>query len=221
MKKKLIVFLVFAMMSAGLYAQQPGQSTFGFRLGMARGLAAGLESDSWSSWDNGTFREGSWEESNRFNFNVALYYAYTFAPNMSLQVELNFMVYQGIDFEAEGRWEEDWWDGWNHHWDSGSWSDSWYFTYTSLDIPILIRYNFFNGLLGVLVGPHISIPIAGDTSGLNTTFGATIGGQGLLPLWGGRIVGDLRFIADFNRLADGYRVRRQALVLTVGYERSL
>jgi len=217
MKKKLLVLLVLVTLGTGLYAQQAGQRTFGARLGLARGFWSGLDSMSWSD-STGWWEE--WEQSNRFNFNVALYVAYTFTPTISLQAELNFMINQGFTEEwAEG----DWWGTW--------WSDSYNWSYTSLDIPVLLRYNFFHGLLGFLVGPHISIPIAGDDiSELNTTFGITVGGQGLFPIGPGRLVGDLRFVADFNRLIDysyhdpfsgdsfTMRIRRQAVILTVGYE---
>jgi len=242
MKKKLLVILILVMMSTGLYAQQVGQSTFGFRLGGARGLWRGLESegwiiDSWSDWHGSSSSHWTvrteWEESNRSNFKAVIYYAYTFRNNLSLQVELNVMVNQGIEVEMREHITENhsWWGwGWdNGSWDSGSWTDSWTtewsetFTYTSIDIPILLRHNFFYGLLGFLIGPHISIPVAGDyINELNTTFGITIGGQGLFPIWGGRLVGDLRFIADFNRLVendwDDGGIRRQALAITVGYE---
>ena len=210
MKKKLLVILVLVMMSMGLYAQQAGTHTFGFRLGMAFGLWAGLEDDGYSSWSDGM---GGWgwyefEESNRSNFNFAVYYAYTFRDNFSLQIELNYMINQGIDVESQGG-----------HTHGGSWSDSHEFTYTSIDIPVLLRYNFFHGFFGLLIGPHISIPLMGDyVDDIQVTFGITAGVQGFFPLGAGFLVGDVRFIADFNEIVDGSDIRRQALAITVGYE---
>ena len=191
MKKKLLVILVLVMMSTGLYAQQAGQSTLGFRLGIARGMASGLDNN----------------ESNISTLNPVVYYAYTFMNNVSLQMELNVGVRAGIDIE----WVQHWW------WGTTSRTEEW--RYTSIDIPVLLRYNFFHGLLGFMAGPHISIPVgydyvAGDSPSM--TFGVTAALQGLFPLGGVRFVGDLRFITDFNNIVSG--LRRQALAVTAGLE---
>ncbi|MCL2233074.1 MAG: hypothetical protein FWB99_08365 [Treponema sp.] len=182
--KKLIVILVLVMMSTGLYAQQAGQSTLGFRIGIARGMVSGL----------------SGNESNVSTLNPVVYYAYTFMDNFSLQLEISTAVRAGIDYE--------WW------WGTGEWR------YTSIDIPVLLRYNFFHGLLGFMAGPHISIPVGydyingGDSPSM--TFGVTAALQGLFPLGGVRFVGDLRFITDFNNIVSD--LRRQALAVTAGFE---
>ena len=203
MKKKLFVILVLVVMSTGLYAQQAGTHTVGFRIGAAFGMWSGLES---RSGPHGT----GWiniEESDRLNFNIVGYYAYTFRDNFSLQIEFNYMINQGIDIER------------NHSGPGMSWHRETEFTHTSLDIPILLRYNFLWGFLGVLVGPHVSIPLIGDyVDDLNVTFGITVGGQGFFPLGNGFLVGDVRFIADFNEIVDGSDWHRQALVISVGYE---
>jgi len=205
MKKKLIVLLVLLTLGTGLYAQQAGTRFFGFRLGGAFGLWAGLEDDrhyifnGWGYYD--------FEESNRLNFNFAVYYAYTFRNNLSLQMELNFMVNQGFEEERQR----------GPH--VGEERRTTEITYTSLDIPILLRYSFFHGLLGFLIGPHISIPIAGDFSeDASITFGLTVGGRGTMAVGQrGYIVGEMRFLADFNEVFDDGR-RRQALAITLGYE---
>jgi len=223
--KKLIVFLVFVMLGTGLYAQQAGTSTFGVRAGGAFGLWSGLESDGRREGSGGTSWDGlerrivaRYQQSNIFNLGVALYYAYTFRDSLSLQIELNSMINQGLSFEGElwlytreltgGPWQ-------------GSLLDTWDDepTYFSIDIPILLRYNFFLGFLGfgLMIGPHISIPVLSawwvDSP---LTFGATVALQGLLPIGNGRLVGDLRFVTDFNQVSDG--LRRQAIVITAGYE---
>ena len=119
-----------------------------------------------------------------------------------------YMINQGIDVESQGG-----------HTHGGSWSDSHEFTYTSIDIPVLLRYNFFHGFFGLLIGPHISIPLMGDyVDDIQVTFGITAGVQGFFPLGAGFLVGDVRFIADFNEIVDGSDWHRQALVISVGYE---
>jgi len=219
MRKKLLVLLVLLTLGTGLYAQQAGQLTFGFSVGLARGFWSGLESRSGLMNETAGFGliHYSYEDTNRFNFTLGFHYAYTFMSNLTLQVGFNIMVNQGFNEE------------WEFVPESGMGQidrDSYSFTYTSVDFPVLLRYNFFHGLFGFLIGPHLSIPIdAGDydVAALNVTFGITIGGQALFPIGRrSRLVGDLRFIADFNQVIDrGIAVsglRRQALIITAGYE---
>ena len=188
MKKKSIVLLMLLMISTGIHAQQAGQSIFGFRLGMAWGLWAGLGSgeSNLSSFDNHVLI-----------FIPALYYAFTFRDNLSLQMEFN-IIEQGIEWD-DGR-------------DSGWW------TYGSIDIPVLLRAGFFHGLLGFMAGPHISIPFAGGGvyADPSMTFGATAALIGLFPIGNARIVGDMRFITDFNEVVAG--LRRQAFGIAMGIE---
>ena len=110
-------------------------------------------------------------------------------------------------------------------------------TYTSLDIPILLRYNFleFPLAFGVQAGPHISVPLGrGLLSGAGfserfdidtfATFGLTTGFFSGTPVGPGRIVGDLRFIVDFNAVEAQmwgtamHIMRRRAFVISLGYE---
>ena len=117
--------------------------------------------------------------------------------------------------------------------------------YDSLDIPILLRYGFFNGLFGVMAGPHISFvpaPISGFANysisfshghdrapprvDNRRLFGATAGVFGLLPAGPGRIVADLRFVFDFNAIqiqvaGNSYNImRRRVPIISLGYELS-
>jgi hypothetical protein len=116
--------------------------------------------------------------------------------------------------------------------------------YSSLDIPILVKYDLITTpvLLGALAGPYLSIPLGdieisapslvaaflprtGDPDGV--TAGIALGVYGGYPIGPGRIVGDVRFIMDFNPLkvkAAGatYEVlKRRGLNITAGYEISL
>ena len=222
MKKMLIVALVLLMAATGLHAQEAGTWTVGGRLGGAFGFSS----------SQSELREGlaayfgapnaSFSDEMKFNFNFAVFGAYTIIDNLSLQMELNFMINQGLGLEATVPFAG---------------SATFDLTYNSLDIPILLRYSFFNEAFGVLAGPHISIPLGRarvsvpsilgggsyrfdiDTSAI---FGLTTGIFGAFPVGPGSIVGDLRFLFDFNTLevegADA--IRRRALAITVGYQMS-
>lgn len=191
MKKKLIVILLFLMLGASLYAQQAGQSIFGFRIGYAWGL--------WSGFAPGESNLSMFDNNNELPFNFALYYAFAFRDNLSVQVELHVME-QGME----------WRDG--YYW--------WWWTIGMLDIPVLFRYNFFHGLLGFMAGPHFAFPIDPNdvlpSNAPSMTFGGTAVLQGIMPLGQrARLVGDLRLIVDFNRVAN---VRRQSLAISAGLE---
>jgi hypothetical protein len=107
-------------------------------------------------------------------------------------------------------------------------------TYNSLDIPVLVKYSFLNKplIVGVEGGPQLSIPIGKykdprgnfDTDG--PTFGAVAGVYAGYPLGPGRIIGDLRFLFDFNKLkakeggVTENILTRRGLIFAVGYEYS-
>ena len=119
--------------------------------------------------------------------------------------------------------------------------------YTSLDIPILVRYNILNAaaIFGVKAGPHISIPLGRvqvneswrtlfseerliDEFAIDSiaSFGLTTGIFAAFPVRRGRIVIDLRFIFDFNSL-EAYEwgvnsefMQRRALAISVGRQRT-
>jgi len=212
MKKTLIVVFVLLMVTTGLHAQRAGLHTFGFRLGGAFGMHGSTGyvyiSDRHYSLDN---------TGRLFNFNAALHWAYTIRNNLGIQAELNFMINQGSRVSAHG-WRPGPGGGY-HDWISGR------LTYTSLDIPILLRLGLlFNGHIGFLAGPHLAIPLGGGSfDGRNieessAAFGFTTGFYLLLPIGAGRIVGDLRYVFDFSRAMG--EMRRRALPITLGYEMS-
>jgi len=155
------------------------------------------------------------------NFNVALYVNYAITNRISIQTELNVMISQGYELIAPRQ---------------GLGSDSFDVNYSSLDIPLLLRFNFlrYQGIFGAMAGPHISIPIGRleiydnraesyiDELNIDSSLalGVTAGLFAGLQAGPGRVVGDLRFIFDFNSLqAEGVEFsRRRALALSVGYE---
>ena len=195
---------------APIARQAVNRHAFGFRLGGAFGLWAGLESGSGQVMNY--FYQ--YDESNRFSFNFALYYVHMFTNSMALQAELNFLINQGI----EGEWSV----RTGPHGTRTRLSSEW--TYTSIDIPVLFRFRLFQELFGFatghfLAGPHISIPIAGDNvDDAVMTYGLTIGGTGYFQMGPGHLVGDMRFITDFNGAFDGASARRQVLSITMGYQ---
>jgi hypothetical protein len=103
------------------------------------------------------------------------------------------------------------------------------------DIPVLLRYVFLNSplLMGVQGGIHLGIPFGMEVSMLGFSYkpdmdGAVFGmSAGLIagyPLGPGRIIGDLRFLMDFNVVKGKYLgqsmegfTRRNFLIM-VGYE---
>jgi hypothetical protein len=81
------------------------------------------------------------KEKSNIAFNVLLYGAFKFNETWSIQPELNFMVNNGMEISGQGYTVT--------------------IDYTTLDIPLLIRWNFIQSpvLAGILVGPYVSLPI--------------------------------------------------------------
>jgi len=220
MKKTLIVVLILLMASSGLYAQM----SFGGRAGIVFGFNNAAELGDLGKADP----DIDVSEKMLLNFNAAVYGAFALSEALSIQAELNFMINQG--YKVEGSFV-----------DSGTtFPVSGEVYYTSLDIPILVKYSFLNDplLFGAMVGPHISIPLGKATVYVPSegkgeieldnfaTFGFTAGVFAGLPIGPGRLVGDLRFIFDFNAAEIDVVffsmeiMKRRALSLTVGYELS-
>jgi hypothetical protein len=223
LKKLFIVSLVFLLVVNGLFAQQVGQFSAGGRLGLGAGF-----NDSLDFYDLGqTFYPDLVSASAKpcLQFNVVLYGNYYFTNRLSLQAELNFLIYQGYDLIMRFP------DGISRNAE---------ISYSSLDIPLLLKFNFLNSTsdFGILAGPHISIPLGRvefyreydfekeDKIQVENfaTYGFTAGlftGYSVGP---GRLVGDLRLIFDFNSLEVienniAYEImKRRALTFSVGYE---
>jgi TolB-like protein len=167
------------------------------------------------------------EESN-IVFNAALYGAYRFNDMWSVQPELNFMVNNGMTIDDE-------YDGYTSK-----------ISYRTLDIPLLVRWNFIQSpvVAGLIIGPYISLPISrvktefvGEGTieldpewfNLGVTGGFAIG----YKIGPGYLTADLRFLHDLN---DALNLRpiqvredkddvppsnicvRRSLNITIGYE---
>jgi hypothetical protein len=219
MKRFLMMITALAVISVTVNAQTG--FTVGARLGPGFGFNE-LGEDLEQSLTGGTGGISIDEKSN-IAFVAAVYGNYAFFPNIpkfSIQAELHFMVNNGMELSGGGAKIK------------GS--------FTSLDIPVLARYEFFETpiSLSVLGGPYLSFPLgkleiddpAGLTGGKNERsiegirFGITVGAAAGYKLGPGNIVADLRFLTDFMPVQVSYYwtradiFTRRGINLTVGYE---
>lgn len=120
-------------------------------------------------------------------------------------------------------------------------------SYTSLELPILVTYDFNVGpvTLTALVGPHLSFPLGKmkleakmndkkiDVSEIGPNdfsidskalFGMTFGMAVAYPVGPGSIVGDIRYLNDFSKLrvegggAASDMLTRRTLNISLGYQ---
>jgi hypothetical protein len=129
------------------------------------------------------------EESNTA-FNAALYGAFRFNDMWSVQTEVNFMVNNGIKISGHGNLIT--------------------IDYTTLDIPLLVRWNFMQSpvVAGVIIGPYVSLPVGplnlkvDDRGSALVVKGWTLGATGGFALGykigPGSLITDLRFIHDID-----------------------
>jgi hypothetical protein len=159
------------------------------------------------------------KEESLIAFALAVYGNYTILPKFSIQAELGLMWNNGMELSEGGGSLE--------------------FSFTSLDLPVLARYEFFESpvSLSVLGGPYLAFPVGeysakmtgsttehGDIEGIR--FGIIVGAAAGYKLGPGSIVADLRFLTDFNPVeaeitwwGDTVDVfTRRGINLTVGYE---
>jgi len=248
MKKTILTTLAIAL-TLGVFAQENGtnQGAFGFgaRIGMGVGLS---DPKQFMDFANEEFYWNSivgMTHNSEVNFNIALYGNFAFNNFLSLQAELNFMIYQGYDMRmtidtdmfspfglgpglpnpAHRSFNAD-------------------LSYFSLDIPVLAKVNFLGGspngaAFGLLVGPHASIFLGRaefwrdygreneDEFNIDNSavFGLTAGLFCSIPVGPGRIVADFRFVRDFDslkaRTTAGNRfdiLQRSAIVFSLGYQ---
>jgi hypothetical protein len=210
----LAMALVFGV--ASVHAQS---GILGFKLGPEFGINR-LESDMMGLMPT----DYEFDEKSNVAFSLDIYGGYAFDEHFSLVGGLNFMFGQGMKLEGKGfasRYDTD-------------------LIYSSLDIPVLVRYTFINKpvVFGVQAGPHLSIPFGMELSGGGpkavgidddydsawAVLGITLGTYLGYPLGPGKIVGDLRMLADFLPVGVDYldsnrsALHRTAINLTFGYE---
>ncbi|MDR0710673.1 MAG: PorT family protein [Spirochaetaceae bacterium] len=222
---KMFLVLLAALVTVTLSVDAQGL-LLGGRLGAGFGMHKNGEAmdnmvDSIESYYPGL----SVDEKSGVAFAISGYGAYYFTANLGVQAELNFMINQSKE-----------WSG-SYSGVSGKLKG----TYSSLDIPILLKYDLMNNpvILGLLAGPYLSFTL-GDVelegSGYMADDGAyeadgilaglTLGLYGGLALGPGRLIGDARFLMDFSPLTieeSGYTdevIQRFGINVTVGYELS-
>jgi hypothetical protein len=196
MKRLFAVSVVLVMASAAVYAGGPF-------LGANLGVGIGFHGNGEYTDDivNMAKSAGSVEEKSGAAFALSPYGGYYFTDKIAVQTEFNFMFGQKKTWEVSAlRF-------------SGKITGK----YSSLDIPVLVKYDFITkpALFGVLAGPYLSIPLgdielstpaalanylvipnSADSDGI--TAGIAVGLYGGYPIGPGRIIGDVRFIMDFN-----------------------
>jgi hypothetical protein len=221
------IFAVMAILAAVAFT---ASAQTGFSVGARAGAGFGFNStegmlDTLISYAN-SFGY-SIDESSNITFAAALYGGYTIFEGFSVQLELDLMINNGMELSGGGVTM------------AGS--------YTSLDIPLLARYDFLESPLtvGVLAGPYLSLGIgkfkgeSEDPGGLimgtgseetdidGVRFGITAGLVAGYPVGPGLIIADLRFLTDLTPLKvkeSGVSTKvftRRGLNVTLGYELKL
>ncbi|MDR2020308.1 MAG: PorT family protein [Treponema sp.] len=222
MKRLCAVLVVLVMVSAAVYAAGP---FFGAKLGVGIGFHGNGKymEDGINAAKDEISQLGislSVDEKSGAAFALSPYVGYYFTDKAAVQTEFNFMFGQKKTWKLSG-------DGFSTE-ITGK--------YSSLDIPLLIRFDFINkpALFGILAGPAVSIPLgdielsaAGYNSSVNSdgvTVGIAAGIYGGYPIGPGRIIGDVRFIMDFNALKAKESgetielIKRRGINITAGYE---
>ena len=210
MKKTVISALMFFMALTVVHAQTTGKFDVGFRFGAQIGMhKTDSDFDHWLKINNLT-------KESLPNVNMALFGAYGFTNYIGLQTELNFKFGQGI----KGR-------------DGSSWVDT---TYSSLDIPLLLKINFLPSAsrFGILAGPYFTAALGkantkytgfsnddekNDIDAPN--FGFTAGLFYAHPIGFGSAIVDIRYNTDFGQStiklpADFGFMQRRGIVISVG-----
>jgi TolB-like protein len=186
------------------------------------------------------------------NFALSLYAAYNISSLFAIQAELNIMINNGIlidgvDFALfnEG-YANDHGGIYYPTWDEAKIKDL--FTYTSLDIPILLRFNLKPMpalLIGIVAGPYISLPFGGlkneyhyptfsqvnntrDDTIVNMPFGVLAGVTIGYNLGSGYLTAGMRFLNDFTPITADYdggfgegertMFTRRVFSVSLGYE---
>jgi hypothetical protein len=217
MKKFLVLLAAVVTVTFSVDAQ-------GLLLGGRLGAGFGMHKNGEMMDDMVDYLESSGfsvDEKSGIAFVLSGYGAYYFTGNFGVQAELNFMLKQSKE-----------WTG-SYSGVSGGFK----VTYSALDIPILLKYDFMNDplILGLLAGPYLSFALGdvevegtGAASGGGSASssadgplaGLTFGLYGGMALGPGRFIGDARFLMDFSPLTveEAEVIQRYAINVTVGYE---
>lgn len=218
MKKFFATGLIFLFVFVSLYSQDAGKISLGARGGLQIGIGK-IQDDFKEQLRFNECKDEAWPSGN-----LVLYGAFGITNKIGLQTELNFMINQG----KVGRLES---------------NPSYYIkvTYTSLDIPVLLKVNFLDSQarFGILGGPNFTFPLGKASTKyegfINTdtkhdydapNLGFVVGLYGGPAFMKGRWVIDVRYVQDsgistIKKWLNGIDIEfmhRRAIAITLGLE---
>ena len=218
MKKFICASLIFLAVLSAIHGQNSKKVSLGGRFGMQIGIHK--THDDLTNW----MKINNLEEEVRPNPALALMGSYNFTSHFGIQPELLFNFIQGPKAK--------------HKTTETSYVD---ITYTSLDIPILLKVNFLPNehRFGILAGPHVTFPLGKVKFDYNNftnaseekfdmnagNFGFTAGLYGGYSFDVGRIIMDVRYLNDFttskakigNNVESGL-MQRRGIIISLGIE---
>ena len=197
--KKIVAFMAIALAAVSLAS--------------AKGIAVGVHGylgEGWGSAYADTDSQPQKPFGENLYFGGGAYFSYGFKSALAIQPEVNFRI-NNIGYRSSATVA------------GVTTTDTTRWTYNSVDIPVLLTYQYkkFN----LLIGPYISIPVSGlsytnvhtvanspvsalngttETSGTvrdtlsGVTFGATVGLEYAMRMGPGRLVVGGRYFHDFN-----------------------
>ena len=233
MTKKILSFIVVLFSLNSAHAQNETRWTIGARAGAFFGNYANTDEYLYLYQYVYPGRYPVKEESGA-NFAVTIYGGYTIFKGLSVQLEFDFFINQNATVKWEG------------HIYGTTYTQQSTSSYTTMDIPILLRYSFRDKpLLGVEAGPYLSIPLGKfkndlePGSGYNNKisvklgFGMAFGVFAGFQVGPGRITGNIRYIFNFIPVNAGFLdygyptdltnadvFSRRGVMMMLGYEYS-
>lgn len=219
MKKLCIILLVFV----GTLSMATAQITLGAKGIFGIGVGTTIEGPMKDWLEN----DQQVKEKNVIGGGGGIFFRYNlpFFSSLGFQTELDVVARNGIKTVE----------------DVGYSQNTMIMSYTSLELPLLVTYNFALGpvCLTLLAGPHISFPLGTMKAEINTEpqepasidskalVGITVGTAVAIPVGPGAIVTDIRYLNDFSKLKVETTypempltdiLTRRALQVSLGYQ---
>lgn len=219
MKKLCIILLVFV----GTLSMATAQITLGAKGIFGIGVGTTIEGPMKDWLEN----DQQVKEKNVIGGGGGIFFRYNlpFFSSLGFQTELDIVARNGIKTVDD--------NGFNQR--------TMIMSYTSLELPVLITYDFTLGpvCLTLLAGPHISFPLGTMKAEINTEpqepasidskalVGITVGTAVAIPVGPGAIVTDIRYLNDFSKLKVETTdpkmplmdiLTRRALQVSLGYQ---
>lgn len=219
MKKSVVTVLIFFTALTFAQAQNAGRFAVGLRFGAQIGIhKADSDFTDYLKYNNQSFGYHLKEKSLP-NPNLVLFGSYGFTNYIAVQTEFNFNFAQGVRGD-----------------NGSSWIDM---TYSSLDIPLLLKINFMLGSsrIGVLGGPYLTVALgkvktaytgfsaSDEENNIDTpNFGFLAGLFYVRPIGFGNFVADARYAMDLGTSkarisgADFGIMQRRGILISAGVE---